>query len=420
MIQYFFSTPRVNSSNTLYTILHSLVDFALDAIFLNNASMSFVPYKKVVILQQIIFKRQVMKLKKLSYIFIVVVLSAFLFLSFIVDTFNVDAGCLSSVLKNVSSPFVLAVGIVFAMLMGEVYSKFNKLMSKKMLQYSVVSLGFGMNIEKALASGWEGMLLTVVSVFATLGLGWVIGRKLLGVDSETSYLLSSGTAICGGSAIAAVGSALNAKSENLSVALAVVFVLNALALFLFPSIGSALGMSMKQFGMWAAIAIHDTSSVVGAGAAYDQLHPELVSSQGVSALELATTIKLTRALWIVVLVLLTPFFMKSHFANNVRGKAWYRNIPTFIVWFLLAILFNTYVLSNSSLLGEKVANIGGNFSRMVADLAKHMITLSMFFIGASLTINTLRKVGLKPMIQGVVLWICVSVISLAFIISCRF
>lgn len=112
--------------------------------------------------------------------------------------------------------------------------------------------------------------------------------------------------------------------------------------------------------------------------------------------------------------------MKSHFANNVRGKAWYRNIPTFIVWFLLAILFNTYVLSNSSLWGEELANIGGNFSRMVADLAKHMITLSMFFIGASLTINTLRKVGLKPMIQGVVLWICVSTVSLAFIISCRF
>ena len=170
----------MNPSNTLHTILHSLVDFALDAIFLNNASLSFVPYKKVVILQQIMFKRQVMKL---SYIFIVVVLSAFLFLSFIVDTFNVDAGCLSSVLKKVSSPFVLAVGIVFAMLMGEVYSKFNKLMSKKMLQYSVVALGFGMNIEKALASGWEGMLLTVVSVFATLGLGWIIGRKLLCVDS---------------------------------------------------------------------------------------------------------------------------------------------------------------------------------------------------------------------------------------------
>lgn len=203
-----------------------------------------------------------MNLKKLSYIILVIVLSVSLFLGFIVDTFNVDVGYLNNILKKVSSPFVLAVGIVFAMSMGEVYSKFNKLMSKKMLQCSVVALGFGMNIEKALASGWEGMLLTVVSVFATLGLGWVIGRKILGVNSETSYLLSSGTAICGGSAIAAVGSALNAKSENLSVSLAVVFVLNALALFLFPSIGSALGMSMKQFGMWAAIAIHDTSSVV--------------------------------------------------------------------------------------------------------------------------------------------------------------
>lgn len=379
--------------------------------------MSFAFHKKMVILHKRIIKRQVMNLKKLSYIILVIVLSVSLFLSFIVDTFSVDVGYLNNVLRKVSSPFVLAVGIVFAMSMGDVYSRFNKLMSKKMLQCSVVALGFGMNIEKALASGWEGMLLTVVSVFATLGLGWVIGRKILGVNSETSYLLSSGTAICGGSAIAAVGSALNAKSENLSVSLAVVFVLNALALFLFPSIGSALGMSMKQFGMWAAIAIHDTSSVVGAGAAYDQLHPEMVLSEGVSALELATTIKLTRALWIVVLVLLTPFFMKSHFASNAKGKAWYRNVPTFIVWFLLAILFNTYVLSNPSLLGEEVANIGGNFSRMVAALAKHMITLSMFFIGASLTISTLRKVGLKPMIQGIVLWMCVSTISLAFIIG---
>lgn len=379
--------------------------------------MSFALYKKMVIFAQNIIKRQIMNLKKLSYIIVVIVLSVSLFLGFIVDTFNVDVGYLNNVLKKVSSPFVLAVGIVFAMSMGEVYSRFNNLMSKKMLQCSVVALGFGMNIEKALASGWEGMLLTVVSVFATLSLGWVIGRKILGVNSETSYLLSSGTAICGGSAIAAVGSALNAKSENLSVSLAVVFVLNALALFLFPSIGSALGMSMKQFGMWAAIAIHDTSSVVGAGAAYDQLHLEMVLSQGVSALELATTIKLTRALWIVVLVLLTPFFMKSHFASNAKGKALYRNVPTFIVWFLLAILFNTYVLSNPSLLGEEVANIGGNFSRMVAALAKHMITLSMFFIGASLTISTLKKVGLRPMIQGIVLWICVSAISLAFIIS---
>ncbi len=359
----------------------------------------------------------VMNLKKGCYILIVALLAAALLLKFVVDACNVDAGCLSSVLKQVSSPLVLAVGIAFALMMGEVYPKFNKLMSKKMLQYSVVGLGFGMDIEKALASGWEGMTLTIVSVFATLGLGWVIGRKLLGVNEETSYLLSSGTAICGGSAIAAVGSVLNAKSENLSVALAVVFVLNAVALFLFPSIGSALGMSMKQFGMWAAIAIHDTSSVVGAGATYDQMHPDLMASQGVSALELATTIKLTRALWIVVLVLLTPYFMKGNFTQNGKAKPWYKNVPTFIVWFLLAILFNTYVLSNPSLLGDAFANAGGRFSQMVADLAKHMITLSMFFIGASLTIKTLRNVGLKPLVQGIMLWVCVSVVSLVCIMA---
>lgn len=359
----------------------------------------------------------VMNLKKGCYILIVALLAAALLLKFVVDACNVDAGCLSSVLKQVSSPLVLAVGIAFALMMGEVYPKFNKLMSKKMLQYSVVGLGFGMDIEKALASGWEGMTLTIVSVFATLGLGWVIGRKLLGVNEETSYLLSSGTAICGGSAIAAVGSVLNAKSENLSVALAVVFVLNAVALFLFPCIGSALGMSMKQFGMWAAIAIHDTSSVVGAGATYDQMHPDLMASQGVSALELATTIKLTRALWIVVLVLLTPYFMKGNFTQNGKAKPWYKNVPTFIVWFLLAILFNTYVLSNPSLLGDAFANAGGRFSQMVADLAKHMITLSMFFIGASLTIKTLRNVGLKPLVQGIMLWVCVSVVSLVCIMA---
>ena len=361
-----------------------------------------------------------MKRNEVCYIVIVALIGVSLVFGFVEEVFTLDLGPFSWVAHWVSSPVALALGFAFALLLGKAFPTFNKTMSKKLLQYSVIGLGFGMNVNKALASGSQGMLFTIASVFGTLALGWFFGRKLLKVDSQTSYLLSSGTAICGGSAIAAVGPVIKAKPESMSVALGVVFVLNGIALFLFPTIGDALGMSMKQFGMWAAIAIHDTSSVVGAGAAYDQLHPELVSSQGISALELATTIKLTRALWIVALVLLTPFFMKSHFTNNVRGKAWYRNIPTFIVWFLLAILFNTYVLSNSSLLGEKVANIGGNFSRTVADLAKHMITLSMFFIGASLTINTLRKVGLKPMIQGVVLWICVSTISLAFIISCRF
>lgn len=202
----------------------------------------------------------------------------------------------------------------------------------------------------------------------------------------------------------------------MSVALGVVFVLNGIALFLFPSIGDALGMTMKQFGMWAAIAIHDTSSVVGAGAAYDQMHPELVVSQGVSALEVATTIKLTRALWIVVLALVTPFFFRSTLAKSGgEAKPWYSCIPRFIIWFIVAILFNTYILSNTSLIGDSAAAIGGEFSGAVNKLAKHLITLSLFFIGASLTRETLRSVGIRPLILGVLLWISISCISLAYI-----
>ena len=274
-----------------------------------------------------------------------------------------------------------------------------------------------MNVDKALASGSEGMLFTIVSVFGTLALGWLFGRKLLGVDSQTSYLLSSGTAICGGSAIAAVGPIIKARAESMSVALGVVFILNAIALFVFPVIGDALSMTMKQFGMWAAIAIHDTSSVVGAGAAYDQMHPELVASQGVSALEVATTIKLTRALWIVVLALVTPFFFRKSLSATADGqsKPWYSSVPRFIVWFIVAILFNTYILSNASILGDNAAAMGAQFSGAVNKLAKHLITLSLFFIGASLTRETLRSVGLRPLVQGVLLWASISCISLAYI-----
>lgn len=218
-------------------------------------------------------------------------------------------------------------------------------------------------------------------------------------------------------AIAAVGPVIKAKAESMSVALGVVFILNAIALFIFPSIGTALGMSMKEFGMWAAIAIHDTSSVVGAGAAYDALHPEQMVSEGVSALEVATTIKLTRALWIVVLALVTPFFFKSlQTADGGKRKPWYKAVPTFIIWFIVAILFNTYILSNANLIGEAAASTGSLIGSAINKLAKHMITLSLFFIGASLTRETLKAVGLKPLVQGVLLWILISTISLAYIL----
>lgn len=358
-----------------------------------------------------------MKKKEFCYVLIVAVMGVSLLLGFAVEVFGVDLGQAAWVAGWVSSPVALAIGFVFAMLFGKAFPDFNKTMSKKLLQYSVIGLGFGMNVDKALASGSEGMMFTIVSVFGTLALGWLFGRKLLGVDSQTSYLLSSGTAICGGSAIAAVGPIIKARAESMSVALGVVFILNAIALFVFPVIGDALSMTMKQFGMWAAIAIHDTSSVVGAGAAYDQMHPELVASQGVSALEVATTIKLTRALWIVVLALVTPFFFRKSLSATADGqsKPWYSSVPRFIVWFIVAILFNTYILSNASILGDNVAAMGAQFSGAVNKLAKHLITLSLFFIGASLTRETLRSVGLRPLVQGVLLWASISCISLAYI-----
>ena len=283
-------------------------------------------------------------------------------------------------------PVMLFLGLAYALLCGQGYPSFNKKTSKILLQYSVVGLGFGMNLHESLASGSDGMLFTIVSVVGTLVIGMLIGRKLLKVDKETSYLISSGTAICGGSAIAAVGPVIKAKPANMSVALAVVFVLNAIALFIFPSIGHWFGLTQQEFGTWAAIAIHDTSSVVGAGAAY-----------GEEALEVATTIKLTRALWIIPLALATSFLFK-----NKDGKI---TIPWFILYFVIAILLNTFVL-------DSVPEVG----KVISGIARKCLTLTMFFIGASLSIDTIRTVGIKPLIQGVLLWIVISVGSLLYII----
>ena len=285
----------------------------------------------------------------------------------------------------VTPPFLLFMGLLFALLCGQPFPKFNKKCSKMLLQYSVVGLGFGMNIEASLASGKEGMLFTIVSVFGTLLIGWLIGRKILKVDRNTSYLISSGTAICGGSAIAAVGPVIKAKDSEMSVALGTVFILNAIALFLFPAIGKLLGLDEQQFGTWAAIAIHDTSSVVGAGAAY-----------GEEALKVATTIKLTRALWIIPVAFLTSFIF--------RTKGSKVNIPWFILFFVLAMVANTYLLCDYPQIGTVVSGI-----------SRKCLTITMFFIGASLSPSVLKSVGVKPLVQGVLLWVIISVGSLLFI-----
>ena len=318
--------------------------------------------------------------RKAIYVGLVALLLIFLLLDYVPG--------LSAYAAWVTPPVALFLGLAFALVCGQAHPRFNKKMSKYLLQYSVVGLGFGMNLHASLASGREGMEFTILSVFGTLMIGWVIGRKLLKVGRDTSYLISSGTAICGGSAIAAVGPVLRAKDSDMSVALGTIFVLNAIALFIFPVVGHALGMSQHDFGTWAAIAIHDTSSVVGAGAAY-----------GEEALRVATTIKLTRALWIIPVAILTSFIFKS------KGQR--VSIPWFIFFFILAMVFNTYVLGTSAT-GIAIGN-------GINDLARKMLTVTLFFIGASLSRDVLRTVGLRPLVQGVLLWVVISLGTLGYI-----
>ena len=286
----------------------------------------------------------------------------------------------------VTPPVVLFIGLVFALLCGQAYPTFNKNISKKLLQYSVIGLGFGMNLQASLASGKEGMLFTIISVIGTLLIGMFIGCKVLKLNRNTSYLISSGTAICGGSAIAAVGPIIKAKDTDMSMALATVFILNAIGLFLFPALGHWLGLSQQEFGTWAAIAIHDTSSVVGAGAAY-----------GEEALQVATTIKLTRALWIIPLALVTSIIFRS------EGKK--ISIPWFILFFIVAMLINTYLLADYPEIGKFIAGI-----------ARKGLIITMFFIGASLSVDVIKSVGIRPLLQGILLWIIISAASLAYIL----
>lgn len=326
------------------------------------------------------FTKSLQRNNKTIYVTLLIVLCVFMLLDYI-------PGC-SAISSWVTPPVALFLGLAFALLCGQAHPKFNKKLSKYLLQYSVVGLGFGMNIQAALASGKEGMEFTIISVVGTMLIGWFIGRKLLKVDRDTSYLISAGTAICGGSAIAAVGPVLKAKDSEMSVALGTIFILNAIALFIFPAIGHALNMSQHEFGTWAAIAIHDTSSVVGAGQAY-----------GEEALQVATTIKLTRALWIIPLAFATSFIFKS------KGQK--ISIPWFIFFFVLAMVVNTYLLGTTET-GIQIGNAINGFARKT-------LTITLFFIGASLSRDVLKAVGIKPLVQGIVLWIIISCSTLAYI-----
>lgn len=282
-----------------------------------------------------------------------------------------------------SPALALFAGIALALTLGNPYPSFAKRASKIALQASVVGIGFGMNLHESLAAGRDGMLFTIVSVVGVMILGVVLGR-LLRVDRKGSYLIASGTAICGGSAIAAVGPVIDADDDQMSLSLVTIFVLNAVALFIFPVIGEALDLTQPQFGMWAAIAIHDTSSVVGAGAAY-----------GDEALQIATTVKLTRALWIIPLALVSTFVFRS------RGKR--VAIPWFILLFVAAMTLNTYTGIPSAVTGA------------IVDVSHRVLCMTLFLIGCGLSMSVVRTVGVRPLLLGVALWAIISVATLAVV-----
>ncbi|WP_165020318.1 MULTISPECIES: YeiH family protein [unclassified Dysgonomonas] len=282
-----------------------------------------------------------------------------------------------------SPPLALFAGILLAFLYkGEEVVKTGKL-TKYLLQASVVCMGFAMSVSEVIHTGKTGFLITIISVITVIILGVVVG-KLLKVEKNTTLLIASGTAICGGSAIAAVAPVLNAKNNEISFSLAVIFVLNAVALFVFPIVGHYLSMDQTAFGYWAAIAIHDTSSVVGACAAY-----------GETALQVGTTVKLTRTLWIIPLALCLAFYNKQSTSKI--------SIPWFILLFVAAIFIGSY------LPGMEDTNAHLSW------LGKKGMTVSLFFIGTSIKIEEVKKVGLRAFLLGIILWIIISISSLYWI-----
>lgn len=281
--------------------------------------------------------------------------------------------------EMISPALALFLGLIFAFSFPNPFPRFNKKTSKYLLQASVVGYGFSMNLQESLKSGAEGMTFTIVSVVGVMAIGVMVGYWLH-IQRKTAYLISSGTAICGGSAIAAVGPVIKANENEMAVSLGVVFILNAIALFIFPPIGHLADMSQTQFGTWAAIAIHDTSSVVGAGDAYGQ-----------KALEVATLIKLTRALWIIPLAFVTMLIF--------RDKSAKISIPWFIFLFIIAMVVNTY------------CGLPQEFGHTMAFWAKKGMVLTLFMIGASLSPSSIKAVGAKPLLLAVLLWIIISVSS---------
>ncbi|HLO05494.1 MAG TPA: putative sulfate exporter family transporter [Terriglobales bacterium] len=279
----------------------------------------------------------------------------------------------------VSPPVALALGLVFGFALPHPFDKSAKKLSRYLLQASVVGLGFGMNLHDVVRAGRSGFVYTVMGISFTMVVGMTLGA-MLRMQRTPAFLISTGTAICGGSAIAAVGPITGASDEQMAISLGTVFVLNSVALLTFPAIGAALHLSETQFGLWAALAIHDTSSVVGAAAKY-----------GAVALAVGTTVKLARALWIV------PMSLGAALIKHARAKIQW---PWFIALFGLAAVCNTYLPA------------GAPAYRLLSHAAKIGLTATLYLIGSGISVATLKKVGHRPMLLGVILWLLISTGSL--------
>jgi uncharacterized integral membrane protein (TIGR00698 family) len=289
------------------------------------------------------------------------------------------AGLLFSLTPWASPPLALALGLALGLAFGNPFRSQTKRVTTTLLQASVVGLGFGMNLHQVLRAGRSGFVYTAIGICFSLALGMMFARAL-SVKPTAGFLIATGTAICGGSAIAAVGPVAGANDEEMSVALGTVFILNSVALLTFPWLGAALHLSQTQFGLWAALAIHDTSSVVGAAAKY-----------GALALAVGTTVKLARALWIVPMCLGTAAVKRS------RARVHW---PWFIGLFLLAAVANSF------------APAGASLFHILYRLGIVGLTATLFLIGSSVSRDTLKNVGPRPLLQGVLLWAVVAVTSL--------
>lgn len=283
---------------------------------------------------------------------------------------------------RISPPVALTAGIIFGLSVRHPYPELSRSVARILLQVSVVALGLGMNLHEVVKAGRSGFVYTALGISFSLIAGLVIG-KILEISSNASYLITAGTAICGGSAIAVIGPILHADDEEMAVSLGTVFILNSIALLSFPPIGNALHLTQSQFGLWGALAIHDTSSVVGAAAKY-----------GKEALVVGTTVKLARALWIVPLALVTSAVKRS----KTRVP-----LPWFILFFCVGAVINTYAPAVS------------HFNRWAFSAGRLGLTATLFLIGTGISVTTLKSVGWRPLLQGVLLWIVIASVTLGLI-----